>query len=211
MPSDVVFNCLLCVQMGWGSNDKGQLGVPAGLYTEVHSPKRIHGFDGQRLTCISAGAKHSAAVQEGGVVVTWGHGRCAWLWTRQSCFQEVCVCVLCCLQTAKPCDMQVAVCFGCQRFLHWPSGRGDLRLQQQQRRLLMGCKLLCAAHPQIRPLGCWRHSGHPAAFGRGGAARLLCGTSGMWHSSHAGPYSRWQGVCMRVSCRRCLRHMFRTC
>jgi alpha-tubulin suppressor-like RCC1 family protein len=61
--------------MGWGSNDKGQLGAPAGLYKQVNKPMRIHGFDGQRLVCISAGAKHSAAVQEGGVVVTWGHGR----------------------------------------------------------------------------------------------------------------------------------------
>lgn len=76
-----------CLQMGWGSNDKGQLGVPAGLYKQVHTPMRVHGFDGQRLVCISAGAKHSAAVQEGGVVVTWGHGRWVLAGKRLTCNQ----------------------------------------------------------------------------------------------------------------------------
>eukprot|EP00879_Flechtneria_rotunda_P017520 GHRR01018369.1.p1 GENE.GHRR01018369.1~~GHRR01018369.1.p1 ORF type:complete len:507 (+),score=201.90 GHRR01018369.1:279-1799(+) len=61
--------------MAFGDNDKGQLGAPVSMYKQAMQPIRVRCFDGQRLSCISAGVKHSAAVQEGGVVVCWGHGR----------------------------------------------------------------------------------------------------------------------------------------
>lgn len=59
----------------WGDNSKGQLGAPPGAYKIVSCPLHIHSFDGVRLLHISAGAKHSAAAQEGGLVCCWGHGR----------------------------------------------------------------------------------------------------------------------------------------
>jgi alpha-tubulin suppressor-like RCC1 family protein len=61
--------------LAWGDNSKGQLGAPAGVYKQVLSPMRIHAFDAGFLACISAGSKHSAAIQEGGSVVCWGSGR----------------------------------------------------------------------------------------------------------------------------------------
>jgi hypothetical protein len=36
---------------------------------------RVHGFDGHRLLCVSAGAAHSGVVQDGGAVVCFGSGR----------------------------------------------------------------------------------------------------------------------------------------
>jgi hypothetical protein len=76
--------------MAWGDNSKGQCGLPAGAFPVVPAPSRVHAFDGARLIHISAGLKHSAVVQEGGVLCTFGHGRCALsaglagFWTRPS-------------------------------------------------------------------------------------------------------------------------------
>eukprot|EP00775_Hariotina_reticulata_P013381 gene13381-13508_t len=61
--------------MAWGLNDKGQCGAPAGLCLKVTQPLRIHCFDGQRLVSVAAGGRHSVAVQENGMLVTWGHGK----------------------------------------------------------------------------------------------------------------------------------------
>lgn len=41
----------------------------------LQQPVRVHPFDGVRLLHISAGSKHSAVVQESGVLCTFGHGR----------------------------------------------------------------------------------------------------------------------------------------
>lgn len=54
---------------------QGQCGVHASACTVLQQPVRVHPFDGVRLLHISAGSKHSAVVQESGVLCTFGHGR----------------------------------------------------------------------------------------------------------------------------------------
>lgn len=61
--------------LAWGDNSWGQLGAPAAMYPAAWSPMRIHAFDAGWLTHISAGGRHSAAVQDCGTVVCWGCGK----------------------------------------------------------------------------------------------------------------------------------------
>jgi hypothetical protein len=74
--------------MAWGDNAKGQCGVPVAAAAQLPAPTRVHAFDGARLLHVAAGARHSAVVQEGGALVTFGYGRCEAL-SRQRRWQSL--------------------------------------------------------------------------------------------------------------------------
>ena len=65
--------------LAWGDNSKGQCGLPvaagAAAAAVVPSPARVHAFHGARVLHVAAGARHSAVVQEGGALVSFGCGR----------------------------------------------------------------------------------------------------------------------------------------
>ncbi|KAG6549825.1 hypothetical protein Mapa_008806 [Marchantia paleacea] len=90
------------VLWAWGSNQRGQLGsiegtqtepIPTGLenfpreggccndsvitcFADQHWPKmvRVHGLEGRKVVCLSAGSEHSAVFLEDGELMVWGWG-----------------------------------------------------------------------------------------------------------------------------------------
>lgn len=64
----------------WGRSDSGQLGIgekwmetsndAGALY--VATPRRVYGFDGEKVVQVACGAFHTAAVSESGHVFIWG-------------------------------------------------------------------------------------------------------------------------------------------
>lgn len=67
------------------AHTQGQCGVPPGAFPLVPSPARVHAFGGSRLLHVAAGARHSAVVLEGGLLATFGHGRCVGCGTLAAC------------------------------------------------------------------------------------------------------------------------------
>lgn len=66
-----------------GDNSYGQLGLG-----DRHNRPRFYtvkGLDKERITCISAGSYHNAAVTQGGALYTWGRGDCGQLGHGDDC------------------------------------------------------------------------------------------------------------------------------
>ncbi|XP_064397834.1 uncharacterized protein LOC135344542 isoform X2 [Halichondria panicea] len=70
------FHSLLLTSAGgvhsWGSNQHGQLGHTH--MAELAQPKKISGFDAQKVITIAAGDEFSLVIDENGQVWTWGRG-----------------------------------------------------------------------------------------------------------------------------------------
>uniref|UniRef100_A0A480VLB4 E3 ISG15--protein ligase HERC5 n=1 Tax=Sus scrofa TaxID=9823 RepID=A0A480VLB4_PIG len=61
----------------WGGNDFGQLGL--GHTDDADFPSRIEALDGQHVEFLACGASHTALLTKGGLVLTFGDGRCGQL------------------------------------------------------------------------------------------------------------------------------------
>eukprot|EP00960_Hanusia_phi_P025887 745934-Hanusia_phi.AAC.2 len=62
---------------GWGGSGTPGAGVGAlghGDKSSQPAPKRIENLNGEKITNISCGAKHSVALSQDGTMFTWGHG-----------------------------------------------------------------------------------------------------------------------------------------
>ncbi|KAI4343472.1 hypothetical protein L6164_010816 [Bauhinia variegata] len=70
-------HCLAVTMEGevqsWGRNQNGQLGL--GTTEDSLVPQKIQTFEGVPIKMVAAGAEHSAAVAESGVLYGWGWGR----------------------------------------------------------------------------------------------------------------------------------------
>ncbi|XLS52130.1 hypothetical protein HN51_012807 [Arachis hypogaea] len=59
--------------LSWGRNQNGQLGL--GTANDSLVPQKVQEFQGVAIKMVAAGAEHSAAITEDGVLYGWGWGR----------------------------------------------------------------------------------------------------------------------------------------